>query len=466
MVSDLGSDAYRGELSKKSVTIAEVLSSQGYVTAMTGKWHVTKNWHPEDVKENWPLQRGFQRFYGTLPGHGSLYDPFGLVEGNTPTKLAEGAYYTDVIGKKSVEYIGEALAQDKPFFLYMSHVAPHYPLHAKPGMIAKQKGKFSVGWDVLRKERHEKLLTLGILNKGTKLSPRDEQVPAWEAEEHQAWQEHRMEVYAAMMSHVDASITNVIDELKSKNQLDNTYIFFLSDNGASPEGHLNNTIERLAKPWNSAVIPKKSPEGKIVKAGDWVNKSIGAADTYGSYGVKWANVSNTPFRNHKTWLHEGGISAPLIVMGPGIEANTLSHQPVHIIDLMPTVLNIAQANYPRTFHGQSIKPFSGLDISQVLIKQAPLPARTLFWEHEGNKAIRKGNWKLVAEYPGSWSSVRAYPNKGKWELYNIAKDRTELNNLAKIYPDKVTALVAEWQQWADDIGVRPWHNFIKMMKTD
>jgi len=466
MVSDLGSDAYRGELSKNTVTIAQVLSDQGYFTAMTGKWHVTKNWHPVDVKDNWPLQRGFDRFYGTLPGHGSLYDPFGLVEGNQPVKLEKGAYYTDVIGQKSVAYIEEAIIKDKPFFLYMSHVAPHYPLHAKPAMIAKQKGKFSAGWDALRAQRHANLVDLGLVDKGIKLSPRDEQVPAWEKEPNQAWQQHRMEVYTAMMSHVDQSITNVIDVLKEKKQLDNTYIFFLSDNGASPEGHLNNTVERLGSPWNSAVIPKNTPQGKKVTAGDWVNTSIGAPDSYGSYGIKWANLSNTPFRNHKTWMHEGGIAAPFIVMGPKIAENSLSHQPVHIIDLMPTVLDFADASYPDTYQGNVIKAMSGLNISLLLTKQKTLPERTLFWEHEGNKAIRKGDWKLVAEYPGSWAGVRDYPNKGKWELYNIANDRTELNNLAKTHQDKVTALAKEWQQWADEVGVVPWQNLIKFDKTD
>ncbi len=466
MVSDLGSDAYRGELSKNAVTMAQVLSNQGYFTAMTGKWHVTKNWHPGDVKDNWPLQRGFERFYGTLPGHGSLYDPFGLVEGNQPIKLDKDTYYTDVIGEKSVDYINEAIVQDKPFFLYMSHVAPHYPLHAKPAMIAKQKGKFSAGWDVLRAKRHAKLLELGLLEKDTKLSPRDEQVPAWEVEPNQAWQQHRMEVYAAMMSHVDQSIQNIIDTLKNKKQLDNTYIFFLSDNGASPEGHLNNTVERLGTPWNSAVIPKETPQGQHVKAGDWVNKAIGGADSYGSYGVKWANLSNTPFRNHKTWMHEGGIAAPLIVMGPDIAKNTISHQALHIIDLMPTVLNLAQVNYPNSYQGRVIKSMAGIDFSSVLTKQKSLPERSIYWEHEGNKAIRKGDWKLVAEYPGSWAGVRAYPTQGGWELYNMAKDRTELNNLAKIHPEKVTTLANEWQQWADKIGVVPWQKLIEFDKTD
>jgi arylsulfatase len=466
MVSDLGEEAYRGELSKHAVTLAEVLSEQGYFTAMTGKWHLTKNWHPDDVKDNWPLQRGFQRFYGTLPGHGSLYDPFGLVDGNTPTKLVKGSYYTDIIGKKSVEYINEAVAQDKPFFLYMSHVAPHYPLHAKPAMVAKQKGKFSAGWDTLRKNRHDKLLKLGLLSQGTKLSPRDEQVPAWQKEPNQAWQQHRMEVYAAMMAHVDQSIQSVIAVLKDKKQLDNTYIFFLSDNGASPEGHLNNTVERLGTSWNSAVIPKTTPQGKEVTSGDWINQAIGGADTYGSYGIKWANLSNTPFRNHKTWLHEGGITAPLIVVGPNIVAKSLSHQAVHLIDFMPTILNFAQASYPKNYQGEAIEPLSGIDFSSVLIQQKTLPERSLFWEHEGNRAIRKGDWKLVSEYPGTWSSVRAYPTKGQWELYNMANDRTELTNLAKAHPDKVAAMSKAWQQWANSVGVVDWTKLMVLDKID
>ncbi len=413
MVADLGNEAYRGELSKKAVTLAEVLRTEGYFTAMTGKWHVTKNWRTDAARGNWPLQRGFDRFYGTIPGHGSLHDPYGLVEGNSPTVAGEGFYYTEEIGEKAVDYIVEAAKQDKPIFLYMAHVAPHYPLHARAEMVEQQKGLFKEGWDRLRSKRYQRLLDSGLLPKGTLLSSRDEQVPLWEDEPYPAWQQHRMEVYAAMMQHLDDSVADVLSALKAVGQLDNTYIFFLSDNGASPEGHLNNTIERIGRPWASAMIPINTRDGKPVLPGDWPNKSIGGPTTYGSYGIKWANLSNTPFRNHKSWVHEGGIASPLIVWGPNVPENQISHEVTHIIDLMPSFLAIADASYPSHFNGREIQSMEGENLMPVIHGSGVIAPRELFWEHEGNRAIRQGKWKLVSEYPGSWSSVRKYPKAGK-----------------------------------------------------
>ncbi len=458
MTHDLGHPGYRGNLSRNAVTIAEALKPAGYQTLMTGKWHVTSQWKDETDKSNWPCQRGFDKFYGTLPGHGSLWDPTGLVLNNTPIKAKGDYYYTEAITEYSTKWINEAADAHQPFFLYVAYTAPHYPLHARKEYINKYKDSFTDGWDKLRQTRFEKMKEMGILPSHAKLSPRDEQCPAWEKEPWQDWQAHRMAVFAAMIEQMDESVGKIVSTLKENDQLDNTLILFLSDNGGSPEGHLYNTIERLDKPWKSSLIPQTTLDGRPVKPGDWPNKPLGDNTTYGSYGVKWANVSNAPFRNHKSWMHEGGIAAPLIAHWPDyIKANNeLRHQLTHIIDLMPTCLDIAGADYPKKFNGHEIIPAQGESLYRVLTENVSLSERTLCWEHEGNRAIRRGKWKLVSEFPGSWSGVRSYPQQGKWELYDMENDRTELNNLAGQHPDIVKQLENTWNAWAKKSMVLPW----------
>jgi arylsulfatase A-like enzyme len=457
MTMDKGYPGYRGDLSRNSMTIAEVLKGAGYQTMMAGKWHVAKDWRTDENKSNWPLQRGFDEFYGTLPGHGSLWDPAALIDGNTRIKAAGDYYYTEVITDKAISFIDSAVKNGKPFFSYVSYVAPHYPLHARQAYIDKYKKTFTVGWDKLRKARHDKLRNMGIIPAATKLSPRDEQTPSWKDEKWPDWQAHRMAVYAAMVEQMDAGVGKIISYLKEKGQLDNTLVIFLSDNGASPEGHLNNTVERMNIPWTTSLIPQKTRDGRKVQGGDWPNVLLGSDTTYGSYGVKWANVSNTPFRNHKSWMHEGGITTPFIVQWPdGCQAKgELRTQPRHLIDIMATCVDIAKAEYPKSYNGHPIPAYEGRSLVPFF-KTDQDQVRTLCWEHEGNRAIRKGRWKLVSEYPGSWSTVRKYAEKGAWELYDIEKDRTELNNLATQKPKLVKELSQEWQAWADRCGVIPW----------
>jgi arylsulfatase len=457
MTNDYGHPGYRGNLSQNAVTIAEALKPAGYRTLMTGKWHITSQWKDETDKSNWPCQRGFDKFYGTLPGHGSLWDPAGLTLNNTPIKATGDYYYTEAITDYSIKWMTEAINEQQPFFLYVAYTAPHYPLHARQKYIDKYKETFTKGWDQLRQTRFEKMKKLGIVPSQTKLSPRDEQSPAWAEEPWKDWQAHRMAVYAAMIDQMDESVGKIIKTLESTGQLENTLILFLSDNGGSPEGHLQNTIERLGIPWNSSLIPKTTRDSKTVKPGDWPGEPLGDDTTYGSYGVKWANVSNTPFRNHKSWMHEGGIAAPLIAHWPnGIDAqNKLRHQLTHIVDIMPTCLDAAGANYPNTFNGHRIIPCQGQSLHNVFNNVALSP-RTLCWEHEGNRAIRQGKWKLVSEFPGSWSGVRSYPNQGKWELYDIENDRTELKNLADQHPEIVKQMEHAWNVWAKQSMVLPW----------
>ena len=238
---------------------------------------------------------------------------------------------------------------------------------------------------------------------------------------------------------------------------DNTLMVFLSDNGGSCEGHRDNKIERLGKPWVSSVIPRTAPDGSPVVPGDFPNLRLGSANTYGSYGVRWASVSNTPFRRHKSWVHEGGIATPCIVRWPDGSPNhgTLCHNVAHVIDLMPTFVELAGAKYPTKRAGQDVPSLPGQSLAPLLTGK-PISRDYLCWEHEGNRAIRQGRWKLVSEYPGTWSSFYPYTKRGRWELYDMEHDRTELNDLAAQRPQVVSRLSGLYENWAQRSQVVAW----------
>jgi arylsulfatase len=443
MTYDAGEPGYRGDLRKDLPTIAEVLKGAGYFTAMSGKWHVTPHTAPDASRDNWPCQRGFDEFFGTLPGHGSLWDPRGLMRNNQPVNPGKEFFYTDAIADRAVEFVGAA--GEKPLFLYVAFTAPHYPLHAREGTIASYDGIYDAGWDVLRRRRHTGLIGEGLLPKGTKLSPRDPAGIPWEADPHRKWQAHRMQVFAAMVTEMDAAIGRIVKAVERGGRP--TLTVFLSDNGGSNEGHLRNTIERMNKPWVSSLIPEKTPDGHPVKAGDWPGEPLGGPATYGSYGPRWANVSNAPFRRHKSWVHEGGIATPCIVHGPGVEgAGGLRHGMAHLVDLLPTFAELAGARAPRT-EGRSLAPgWRGASPAE----------RGIGWEHEGNRAYRRGNWKIVSEFPGTWVTMYPYAKEGRWELYDLSRDRTELDDLAAANPGKLRELVAAYEGWAKRAGVVEW----------
>ncbi len=460
MTIDLGREGYRGDLNENSVTIAELLKNSGYQTLMVGKWHVSKYFEEGQPDENWPLQRGFERFYGTLPGSGSFWQPIGLMDGNDFVEAKGDFYYTEALTAHAVEYIDEASSTDRPFFLYTAYTAPHYPLHARQEVIEKYAGVFASGWDTLRQKRYERLADLGLINPEWSLPPRDEMSIPWEEEPNKKWQQNRMEVYAAMIDQVDQGVGKIISTLKEKEELDNTLIMLFSDNGGSAEGHLYGKIERLNIPWKSKLIPTHTKDSVKVTAGDFPGLNLGPDSTYGSYGPRWANVSNTPFRLHKSWVHEGGISSPFIVHWPKeIKATKeIRHQPAHVLDILPTCLDIAGIAYPKEWDGNPVTPMQGKSLLPIF-DNTENEVRTLFWEHEGNRAVRKGKWKLVSEYPGSWKTMKSYPKNGAWELYDMEADRTETNDLAEHFPDIVKSLAKEWEQWAEKCGVLPWGIF-------
>ena len=266
-----------------------------------------------------------------------------------------------------------------------------------------------------------------------------------------------MEVYAAMVEQMDEGIGKVLDALERNKKLDNTLVIFLSDNGASSEGHLYNKVERTGEEWKSKLIPKYNKKGEKVKPGDFPNRELGNDTTFGSYGAQWANMSVTPFRRYKSWMHEGGIRTPMIAYWKGkiIDCGALRTGVYNITDFMPTFLELAEDEYPSEIRGVTTQKPEGISLVESFTKDVQM-TRNLYWEHEGNKAIRSGKWKLVSEFPGSWKSMRSYPKNGKWELYDMDKDPVELNDLSEKYPEIVDSLASEWNKWAERTGVKDW----------
>ena len=461
MMSDRGSDSYRGDLSYNAVTIAEVLRQAGYSTYMSGKWHVTplKPSKENPSKHNWPLQRGFDKFFGTIHGAGSFYDPNSLTRDNEFIIPAEDFYYTDAISDNAVKFIEEHNS-DKPFFVYLPYTAAHWPMHAKPEDIAKYKGKFDDGWDVLRETKHKKMLEMGLIKPEWKLTEKDN-IPDWEDVELKDWYSSLMEVYAAMVDCMDQGIGRVMHTLEKKGIKDNTLVFFLQDNGGCAEqfglkqniGPYHNEVDAdVIKPmkkneFQTEMIPKYTRDGRPVLGGKGLKP--GADDTYLAYDKPWANASNTPFRMYKHWVHEGGISTPLIVHWPdGIKAkNEFRNQAGHIIDIMATCIDVAGATYPETFNNNKVIPLEGISLTAAF-KNKDLQSRAIFWEHEGNKAVRLGKYKLVSMYKND--------SEYNWELYDLESDRSETINLIGEMPFKAKELEILWKDWAKKASVLTW----------
>lgn len=477
MTGNYGLPQYQGFLNKECLTIAEALKPAGYRTYMSGKWHVTPKIRPDDPKDNWPLQRGFDKFFGTIHGAGSLFDPNSLTRGNTqitpendPEYKPKGTwYYTDAISDNTVNYINSHFKEhpDKPLFHYVAYTAAHWPMHALPEDIAKYEGKYDQGYAPVYEARLKKMKQLGLIDPAWKIPG---PIGDWSKVELKEWESACMEVYAAMVDNMDQGIGRIVNCLKENKQLDNTLIFYLQDNGGCAEGFgrgkLVGPLERPAKPTlkpmgkdelQTQMVPVQSRDGYPLRRGKGVMP--GPPETEIGYGENWANVSNTPFREYKHWVHEGGISTPLIAHWPkGITAPSSistsphlnpyfrnSHDPTHLIDLMATCLDLAGAEYP-----ESKIPVEGVSLAPALKGQPIKRGKPIFFEHEGNRAVRDGDWKLVAKGV-----------KGKWELYNIPADRTEMNNLAEKHPDITKKMTAQYEQWAKERGVVPFGSWNK-----
>jgi arylsulfatase A-like enzyme len=424
---------YAGDLRADTATIAEALRFNGYSTYAVGKWHVTKDIEEGASRHNWPLQRGFDRFYGVLPGAANFFTPVHLTRDNTRIKYdadpeypAKDFYLTDAFSDHAVKYVNEHAKQQaaKPFFLYLAYTAAHWPMHAKPEDIAKYKGKYDGGYTPVRQARFAKMQQLGILDRAWTLSP---QFGDWSKVERKDWEARCMEVYAAMIDNMDQGIGRLVAALRANRQLENTLIFYLQDNGACAE-----TVGRNpggAKGKKSGPPPMPGP-----------------ADTWIGYGEGWANVSSTPFRLYKHYVHEGGIGTPLIAHWPrGIaRKGQIETQPGHLIDIMTTAVDVGGGKFPTDRDGKMIQPMEGRSLVPAFAGQT-IQREALFWEHEGNRALRIGDWKLVSKGPD-----------GPWELYDMKRDRTEMNDLAPAQPDRVKEMAATWERWAVRTHAVPW----------
>jgi arylsulfatase A-like enzyme len=460
MMTETGKPGYTGNLNTACRTIPEVMKPAGYRSYAVGKWHVTRHAAADGPKHNWPLGRGFDRFYGTIHGGGSYYDPSSLVRDNTmispyadPEYQPKTFYYTDAISDHAVKFVAEHVEKqkEKPFFLYVAYTAAHWPMHALPEDIAKYKGKYDAGYEPIRKARFEKAAKLGLIDPK---QPMTAQAEDWDRVKDKKWEAAGMEVYAAMIDRMDQGVGKIVAELKRTGQLDNTLILYMQDNGGCAENmgrvpqkdHPN--ILRPDKPTFPAMkptdfaaagsVPAQTRDGYPVRMGNLVMP--GGPDTYVAYGRGWANVSNTPFREYKHWVHEGGISTPLIAHWPkGIAARgELTKTPGHLIDIAATCYDLAGAKYP-----QDATPLEGWSLVFAFAGM-PGDRSAIYWEHEGNRAIRVGDLKLVAKHGEPWS------------LYDIAKDRVESNDLAAKMPEKVKELAAKYDAYAKRALVEPW----------
>jgi len=428
MTADKGLPGYVGHLHERCVTLGEVLRPAGYFTIMCGKWHVGAKdpaW--------WPSRRGFDRTYACPEGGGFYFQVKkgrsivrnGKVIHDDAHPLPEGWYSTDAWTDEAIGYIDEAVRADKPFLVYLAHNAPHFPLQAPPEDIQRYRRKYLAGWDTLRERRYGRQLASGLIAKRWPLSPRDDGITPWanvDAERRDRM-DHIMAIYAATVDRMDRSIGRLVKALGQRGVLENTLILFLSDNGGNAE----------SGPWGRA-------QGK---------GALGSAASSVFCGKSWANAENTPFRYYKHFVHEGGISTPLIAHWPaGIPADrrgAFEPQPGHLIDIMATCADLAGATYPKTFNGHAITPMQGVSLVPALRGQALGRTEPLYWEHEGNRAIRDGNWKLVARGPA-----------GDWELYDLDADRSELHNLAAEHPDRVKAMADQWETFARKAHMLPW----------
>lgn len=427
---------YQGFLNDRCVTLAEVLRSAGYRTLMSGKWHVGES------RPHWPVDRGFDRYFGLISGAANYFDPTKSVRKGVVRQFAldgepwqpprEGFFLTDAITEHAVDFLGKEGRGPNPFFLYVAFTAPHTPLQAPAEDIAKYRGKYRQGWDALREGRLQRMKAAGLMEASVKLSPRDPNVPAWSTVAEPDLMDLKMAIYAAQISRMDRGIGRILARLREIGQEQNTLVLFLSDNGGSSSENISDRAEKF----------NRAPY-------------LGGPDSYTSYGRPWANASNTPLRKFKAGLYEGGIRAPMIAVWPGMVAQPggFCPAPVHIIDYMSTFVEISGARYPNRINGREIHPMEGTSFLPLLKGSRTERRAPLFWELEGNRAMRDGAWKLVAE-----------PGKA-WELYDLLRDPTELQNLAREKPALVDEMAAQYANWATRCGVLPWEKISSSMQN-
>ena len=444
-------------LNRQCVTIPEALKSAGYRTAMSGKWHLsltqglgnqadqmawlshqnTFNNKPFAPIETYPCNRGFDEHWGTIWGVCDHFDPFSLVHNEEAiyTDAIPGDFYsTDFVTEKAITMLDNLSEEDDPFFMYVSFNAPHWPLHAKPADIAKYKGVYDEGWDVMRTNRYNRMVEMGLVDPNETPNAPNASGRAWESETDKAWQAANMEVHAAMVDCIDQGVGRILDELKAKGLYDNTIIIFTSDNGASSENYTIGDFDRHDRTRSGAMVTRNA-------------RVPGDELTYNYLGTGWAGAVNTPFRYWKRESFHGGTAAPTIVHWPagmGAQKGSIMRSPCHFIDVMPTCLELAGATYPKTYKGNAILPLAaeGRSLMPLIAgAQSWGEERTLFWEHESGRAVRVGDWRLTALCGG------------EWQLFNLANDYSETTNVAAANPETVSRLKQLYRQWAVRVGL-------------
>ena len=428
-----------GLLRRNMATLGEVMRQAGYATALTGKWHLGGQ------APKRPIDRGFDEYYGLLSGcsnffnpakqdpvfyNGGHFRPFAHND-HRVTEFPPGFYATDAFTDHAIETIGRFVESRRPFFVHLCYTAPHFPLQAPEEDIARYQGKYTEGYFALRKRRHRRQIDLGLIDPKWKLSPVDRKTGAfrydydvtpWDDVADRDREERRMEVYAAMVDRMDQGVGRLLDALDQRGVADNTLVCFLSDNGGCASWPSN---EAGFEEYNRG-IPVGDPRG------------------YEFVGPGWGWAQNAPFRRHKVWTYEGGIATPLVVRWPGVvRPGAITHQVGHVIDFMPTLLELAGGSYPETLGDEAILPLEGKSLVPILRGQEREPHETLSWALFGNRAVRQGRWKLV------WGA-----SDKRWELYDLADDRTETNDLAAEKPERVKAMAAEWERWAAKCEVK------------
>ena len=450
---------YLGHITENAVTLAEVLKTAGYRTAMSGKWHVSNTngqpdpqqqmeWlnHRRDYPEfaplsQYPTSRGFDQFFGTIWGVVDFFDPFSLVSGTTPIKnVPPGYYHTDAINDTAVAYIKGFATTHEPFFMYVAENAPHWPLMALPEDIAKYKDTYKPGWEAIREARYQRMVKMGIIDSSTtKLSPRWNDQLTWENNPDKDWDAMAMSVHAAMIDRMDQGIGRIIQALKATGQLDNTLIVVLSDNGAS--------AENAAAYGPGFDRPGQTRDGRNIVYATQKQALPGPETTYSSIGQRWANVANTPYRYWKAESYEGGVHTPMIAFWPkGIAAPRGSYNDHigHVMDFMNTCVELSGAVYPKNYKGHSIPASSGISLVPSFKGDGARVHDLLFNEHFGARYAREGNWKIVADGRDS-----------TWRLFDMATDKSETLDLAAKHPDVVHRLDSLWHQWANTHYVFP-----------
>lgn len=433
----------KGVLREDMVTVGEVMRESGYATALIGKWHLGS------TAPRRPTDRGFDEFYGILDGASNYFNPaqpdpkfYGgksrmFARNETPiTKFPRDFYATDAFSHEAADFIRRSAKAGRPFFLNLCYNAPHFPLQAPAEDIARYRGKYRDGYDALRARRYQRQIELGLIDPAVaKLSPVDHKTGAFTYDyEIKPWaqldaatrqlEEERMEVYAAMVDRLDQGIGRVLAALDASGLAQNTLVFVVSDNGGC------------------ASLPENLAEYLAENRGIPIGDGLG----YEFVGNGWGWAQNAPFRRHKTWTYEGGISTPMIVRWPGhVAAGAMARTPAHLVDFLPTLLELAGGEYPQAVKGRPIPPMEGQSLVPILLGRGKdFRPRPLYWELFGNRAVREQDWKLV------WGA-----SDKRWELYDLARDRSETVNLARDHPVRVAAMAADWKKWAARTEIAP-----------